>query len=156
MLSGSCLCGDISYTISGEVLTKAICHCLTCRKLSGSSYTTCFLIRDPDSGPEAAAQFKLQSKTDAPLRESSTIHETGVKINFFGCAKCPSIIYKTAPEGFPGVIIMFAGSLDGDEGDLRAKGGAEGLGSPEAELWVKYRLPWVKELDGAKQCQQFE
>ncbi|KIW44609.1 uncharacterized protein PV06_03065 [Exophiala oligosperma] len=137
--------------------SQALCHCLTCRKLSGGGYTTCFLIPDPDSSPEAASNFKLQSKTNTPLHESSTVHEIGVKIKFFGCAKCPSMIYKTAPEGFPGVIIMFAGSLDGEEGgDLRAKGGAESLGSPQSELWVKYRLPWLKEVDGAKQCQQFD
>lgn len=90
------------------------------------------------------------------MRQTSTVHETGMGINFFGCAKCPSTLYKKAPDGFPGVLVVFAGCLDGGEGDLRAKGGAEELGDPEAELWVKHRLPWVTELKGAKQCQEFE
>lgn len=150
------MCRYLVYTLTLQYRWQALCHCLTCRKLSGSGYTTCFLVPDPDSSPEAASNFKLESKTNTPLRESSAVHEIGLKIDFFGCAKCPSMIYKTAPDGFPGVLILFAGSLDGGEGDLRAKGGAEALGSPQAELWVKYRLPWLREVDGAKQCQQFE
>ncbi|KAK5196137.1 hypothetical protein LTR47_010408 [Exophiala xenobiotica] len=170
MLTGSCLCGDITYTFSGEPIAKALCHCLTCRKFTSSAYATCFLVPDPDaqnSPAETSARktgFTLQSKTNTPLRQTSTVHETGMGITFFGCAKCPSTLYKKAPDGFPGVLVVFAGCLDGSgegegegEGELSsAKGGAEELGDPEAELWVKYRLPWVKELKGAKQCQEFE
>jgi len=43
---------------------------------------------------------------------------------------------------------MLAGSVDNEE--TIAKHGA-----PEAELWVPHRLPWVQELNGAKQCQTF-
>lgn len=82
-------------------------------------------------------------------------------MTFYGCAKCPTTLYKRAPGGFPGVLIVFAGALDGaaggGSGELRGQGGLEeGLGSPQVELWVKYRLPWLQEVKGAKQCQAFE
>lgn len=84
------------------------------------------------------------------------VHETGLDITFYGCAKCPSTLYKRAPAGFPGVLIVLAGTLDGGAGEARAAGGLEGFGSPQVELWVKYRLPWLQEVKGAKQCQGFE
>lgn len=35
MLTGSCLCGDISYRISATPTGAAACHCSQCRKQSG-------------------------------------------------------------------------------------------------------------------------
>lgn len=35
MLTGSCLCGDISYRISATPTSVAACHCSQCRKQSG-------------------------------------------------------------------------------------------------------------------------
>ncbi|KIV80400.1 hypothetical protein PV11_07901 [Exophiala sideris] len=156
MPSGSCLCGDISYSFSGEPLMKAICHCLTCRKVTGTAYTTAFLLPDPDAVSESPAatpapkptDFKLQSKTDTPLKQSVAMHEVGLEMTFHGCSKCPSTLFKKANGPFLGVLILFGGCLDG--------GGFEELGEPQAELWVKYRLPWIKELEGVKQCQGFE
>lgn len=79
-------------------------------------------------------------------------------MKFYGCSKCPSTLYKRAPDGFPGSLIVLAGSLDGNgEGEKpRAEDGLEGFGTPQVELWVKHRLPWLPEVKGAKQCQEFE
>jgi hypothetical protein len=68
---------------------------------------------------------------------------------FFGCQKCPSTLYKTAPAGFPNTLVVFAGCLDDDDDDQEAA-------APQAELWVKYRLPWIEPIPGAKQCREFE
>jgi len=35
MLKGSCLCGDIRFTVTGEPFDPAACHCGQCRKMSG-------------------------------------------------------------------------------------------------------------------------
>ncbi|KAI1608061.1 Mss4-like protein [Exophiala viscosa] len=156
MPSGSCLCGDITYSFSGEPLMKAICHCLTCRKVTGSAYATAFLLPDPDAvsaSPAATPEpkftdFKLQSKTDTPLKQSAGVHEVGLDMTFYGCSKCPSTLFKRANGPFLGVLILFGGCLDSSD--------LEELGVPQAELWVKYRLPWIKELERAKQCQEFE
>ncbi|KAK5044520.1 hypothetical protein LTR84_010731 [Exophiala bonariae] len=157
---GSCMCGDLSYEFDGEPLLKGICHCLTCRKLTSSAYTPCILVPDPASAtetPPPGVSFELSSKSNSKPRETTTVHETGMEIKFYGCSKCPSTLYKRAPGGFPGVLIVLAGTLDGAEGELRAQGGLEeGFGSPQVELWVKYRLPWLQEVKSAKQCEGFE
>ncbi|KEF57569.1 uncharacterized protein A1O9_05487 [Exophiala aquamarina CBS 119918] len=101
----------------------------------------------------------MTSKTSSAVRETTGVHEVGLDMTFYGCSKCPSTLYKRAPGGFPGVVIVFAGGLDGGDGadgKARADGGLEAWGTPQVELWVKHRLPWVGEVKGAKQCQEFE
>lgn len=68
-------------------------------------------------------------------------------ITFYGCDSCPSLLYKTA-DGFPGAVIVFAGTLDGDES-------IETEGKPTGELWTKYRVPWLSALEGCAQFEEF-
>ena len=35
MLKGSCLCGDVTFTVTGAPHDPAACHCSQCRKMSG-------------------------------------------------------------------------------------------------------------------------
>ena len=136
------------------------------------------MLRDPDtpasspseSSHSAAGTFQVQSGSGARLRETRAVHsEAGLEMIFSGCANCPSTLYKRAPAGFPGMIIVLAGSLDasdqvgggngnGLDGAVNVRGaqGLEQWGSPQAELWVKHRLPWLTQVPGAKQCQMFE
>lgn len=37
--SGGCLCGAVRYSVEGEPLRSGLCHCLECRKTSGSYFT---------------------------------------------------------------------------------------------------------------------
>ncbi|GAA0764862.1 GFA family protein [Ideonella azotifigens] len=39
LLSGQCLCGQVQLTVRGEPLRVGICHCMDCRKESGSAFT---------------------------------------------------------------------------------------------------------------------
>jgi hypothetical protein len=36
---GSCLCGRVRYSVSGEPKRVGICHCTDCRQESGSAFT---------------------------------------------------------------------------------------------------------------------
>ena len=38
-LSGQCLCGQVHISVRGEPLRVGICHCMDCRKESGSAFT---------------------------------------------------------------------------------------------------------------------
>lgn len=95
-----------------------------------------------------AADFAWESKSKSHLKVSTGLHESGITMTFYGCSKCPSTLFKTCKEGFPGIMILLAGSVDGEYVSPK-------YGIPMAELWVPHRLPWVKEIDGAKQCQAF-
>jgi hypothetical protein len=38
--TGSCLCGQVIYSLEGEPFLVGLCHCLDCRKESGSMFST--------------------------------------------------------------------------------------------------------------------
>ncbi|GLQ57253.1 GFA family protein [Devosia nitrariae] len=37
--AGGCLCGAVRYEVRGEPYQAGVCHCLTCRKLTGSAFS---------------------------------------------------------------------------------------------------------------------
>ena len=37
--SGGCLCGAVRYQVRGEPYISGLCHCTTCRKLTGSAFS---------------------------------------------------------------------------------------------------------------------
>ena len=37
--TGGCLCGAVRYDLRGEPHQAGLCHCTTCRKLTGSSFS---------------------------------------------------------------------------------------------------------------------
>jgi hypothetical protein len=39
IFSGKCLCGQVQVSLRGEPLRVGICHCMDCRKESGSAFT---------------------------------------------------------------------------------------------------------------------
>lgn len=75
-------------------------------------------------------------------------HEAGFPMTITFCAECGSGMSKEADaEAFKGMVIVFAGCLDGE-------GVLEGV-RPQAEMWTKYRVGWRGELEGVRQCVGF-
>jgi len=152
------------------LLQQVLCHCLLCRKLTGSSFLTGFTLSDPgQSSPTSTnghseatapkATFEWQSKSNSSLKVSTGLQESSLTMTFYGCSKCPSTLYKTCKEGFPGIMILLAGSLDARI-DVDGKSGegdvfTETFKTPQVEFWVQHRVLWVREVEGAKQCQTF-
>ncbi|PLB44218.1 hypothetical protein P170DRAFT_513439 [Aspergillus steynii IBT 23096] len=137
MPRGSCFCGEIRYEFSEESAQKVICHCLSCRKITGSTYTTNFAI------PESNLSILSGS-----LRDCTRRHECGMNLTVFFCGGCGSAIYKTATQKiFHGKIILLVGTVDEEQGIEKA--------APAREFYVKYRGDWVQPVDGAVQDQEF-
>ncbi len=40
MLKGSCLCGAVSFELTGELRPPFACHCTQCRKTSGHYWSS--------------------------------------------------------------------------------------------------------------------
>ena len=38
-MSGKCLCGQVTYSISGDLLRTAVCHCDHCQRQSGGAFS---------------------------------------------------------------------------------------------------------------------
>ncbi|RAQ73517.1 hypothetical protein AFCA_008002 [Aspergillus flavus] len=137
MPTGSCLCQAVKYEYDVEPLSKAVCHCLTCRKLSSGSSANLLI-------PES--HFRITS--GSPKTYSMT-HESGMNLTTRFCENCGSLLYKTGDrEGFEGAVIVLAGTLDNTEDFEKAK--------PEAEFFVKHRVGWWPGLGFATQLKEFE
>lgn len=46
MLKGSCLCGDVRFTVTGSPFDPAACHCSQCRKMSGHVWAAAVVAED--------------------------------------------------------------------------------------------------------------
>lgn len=113
---------------------QALCHCTDCRKISGGNYSNNHVI--------PTSNFKLVSGT--PKKISKTA-DSGKQINSFFCGDCGSTLYRDG-DGLPGMTVVKAGVLD-DVKDIEKH-------IPDAELYGRQRVSWVKEVDGAEQKDQ--
>ncbi|KAJ5371901.1 hypothetical protein N7517_003907 [Penicillium concentricum] len=135
MPTGSCLCHNLKYEYTSEPITKATCHCLSCRKISGGTHTLNLLI------PED--KFRVTEGTATSYTE---MHESGMKLTINFCSKCGCYIYKTH-EKFPGMVVILAGTLDAPDALEQAK--------PEAELYSQHRVRWLPDFGWAEKKVEF-
>ena len=45
MLTGSCLCGDVTFTVGAEPRGPGVCHCGQCRRQSGHLWASAYVAR---------------------------------------------------------------------------------------------------------------
>lgn len=122
---GGCACGAVRYVVTGGPLRVGLCHCLTCRKRHGAPFN-------------AFAAFR----SDKVRIEGSPAVWTGAEHGLIhGCPTCGSPLFWTAaswPENGEGdgEIEIHLGGLD-----------AVGQFTPQYEVWVKRREPWLPPLN---------
>lgn len=63
---GGCLCGQARYEVAGEPLRVGICHCLDCRKESGSAFA-CFAIYPAEALTYEGEIRTYQGRSFCPL-----------------------------------------------------------------------------------------
>lgn len=126
MHRGSCLCGAVSYEITGELGDAYFCHCQRCRKASGSAYASNARIR-----PE---QFKIVSGAD--LLKSYFSEQSGLSRKFCGNCGSPLVSERTNPA----VLAVRLGTLD----TPLAK-------RPKAHIFVASKAQWDEIADDLPQ-----
>ena len=100
---GSCLCGDVSYEITGNVGVFQYCHCSRCRKFTGSAFASNIF-----TSPEQFSWIKGDSLI-------ATYEPTNTK--YFAtsfCKQCGSSLPWKSKNGQ--IIIVPAGTLDDHPG----------------------------------------
>ena len=98
MHHGSCLCGAITYEISGDIGDGYFCHCLRCRKANGSLFATNARI--------APGQFRLITG-QASIK--NYYHEASGLTRKF-CSECGSPIVSERTQ--PAMLAVRLGTLD--------------------------------------------
>lgn len=92
---GSCLCGGVSFEVSGELRSVVACHCGQCRKTSGHFWAATQVDE---------SQFKLRA--DGPLKWFSSSAEA---VRGF-CGQCgSSLFWRKHGEG---KLSIAAGAFD--------------------------------------------
>ncbi|PVV09678.1 MAG: aldehyde-activating protein [gamma proteobacterium symbiont of Ctena orbiculata] len=100
-VTGSCLCGEVSYVIKGNLGIFQYCNCSRCRKFTGSAFASNLLVKPGD--------FEwLQGEV---LVGRYTLKEAKHFATCF-CKKCGSSLPWLAQSGRS--VVVPAGTLDGD------------------------------------------
>lgn len=127
---GSCLCGEIKFTIAGGPECFFLCHCKHCQKDTGSAHSANLFFNKADvkwlSGQEKVKQFNLPS-----TRHSKSF-----------CSHCGSALPDIQMEGK--LIVVPAGSLDSD---LSIK--------PTAHIFTSSKASWEDKLDSLHGFENF-
>jgi hypothetical protein len=92
MYKGSCLCGSVEITVTGEISDIIHCHCSLCRKASGTAYATNGFVNVLDfeinNGRELLSSFESSpgkfrnfcSKCTSPIYSSNELDKTRIRI----------------------------------------------------------------------------
>lgn len=120
-MTGQCLCGAVTFRITGAFEHFFLCHCGRCRKDTGSAHSANLFSSTAKitwlSGEENIRTFRLYGSRH---------------VKCF-CTDCGSALPFSQSED--GVLVVPAGSLDGPTG-IR----------PDAHICVSSRAPWDDDL----------
>jgi hypothetical protein len=121
-MTGRCLCGDVTYELTGELIATAVCHCDHCQRQSGGAFSVNLIAMEA----QLSVTGELTTYGDAGNDPSGTVH---VQRRF--CGRCGSPIVSVLTGG-NGVIAVKAGTLD-EKSKI----------NPTVQAWCVDRQPWV-------------
>ena len=127
IISGSCLCGEVTFHFSGPSKIFQYCHCSRCRKFTGSAFASNIIIE-----PE---QFKWL--TGESFLGRFELPETKHFATTF-CTKCGSSLPWLTKAG--NAIVVPAGTLNDDPKE-----------KPVHNIFMADKTPWFKEVCELKQ-----
>jgi len=120
--TGHCLCGQISYELSGDVIATAVCHCDHCQRQSGGAFSVNLIAHES----QIAVSGTLTTFDDRGE------HGDAVYVQRRFCGECGSPIFSSLAEP-AGIIAVKAGTLDDRSGV-----------APTVEAWCEHKQPWVE------------
>jgi len=95
----TCRCGQLSATATGEPFRVSVCHCLNCKKRSGSSFAT--QARWP------ADQVMVEGQSTVWNHAG----DSGEVTSFHFCPECGATVFYRG-GGFPDAIAIAVGAFD--------------------------------------------
>jgi len=119
--TGRCLCGQITYELSGDLIATAVCHCDHCQRQSGGAFSVNLI----------ALESQMAVSGTLSTFEDRGENDDAVYVYRRFCGDCGSPIYSLLVEP-AGVIAVKAGTLDDRSGV-----------TPNVEAWCEHKQPWV-------------
>jgi hypothetical protein len=125
-LTGKCLCGAISYEITGELGAIYNCHCSKCRRWHGAAFRTRASVK--------SSSFKWLSG-----EEHLSKYDSSDNITKTFCRICGSALISLIKDN-PEFIGLPLGGLEEDPGTRTI-----------ANIFVSSKAPWYEITDGIPQ-----
>jgi hypothetical protein len=122
---GSCLCGEVEYSLGEDPLTLYACHCTDCQCQSGSSFALSMIVR----------REALRVIHGRPGEYVVELADGRVKQARF-CGRCSTRLW--GPSSIEGLLVLEPGTLR-DTSWLR----------PVGHIWTRSAQPWVSFQDDA-------
>lgn len=119
-IKGSCLCGAVTYEITGSFIAAGHCHCSICRKSHGAAFATWGHINPEQFRWTSGAEF-VESYRSSHGRERCF------------CRKCGSPLVSTESGNVTEIVL---GTVEGDPG-VR----------PMEHIFVGSKAPWHEITD---------
>jgi hypothetical protein len=123
-MKGSCLCGRVSYEITGPLRRARYCHCVNCRKFSGTACSAWGLVETD----------QLTLSSEGPVTKYGSAKGSRVF-----CTTCGSPLWYE-PADLPQFRGIPLGAIDD-----------AGVPPPEMHVWTKSKVPWASILDDLPQ-----
>ena len=123
--TASCRCGQLRATATGDPVRVSACHCLNCKKRSGSAFAV------QARWPSAQVQVDGRSKTHVMVADS------GNSATFHFCPQCGSDVYYVNDGKFDDLVAIPLGAFDDPY-----------FVTPAFSVWEERKCDWV-ELTGA-------
>jgi len=122
-VAGSCLCGDVTFTVVGTPVRITNCHCTRCRRARSAAHASNFFY------PLAAFTFTrgADSLSDYRYPEARYFAATF-------CRRCGSAMPRVSLER--GIVVIPGGGLDSDP-----------KGAPTSHIFVGSKAPWFDITD---------
>ena len=118
--TASCSCGQLRATVSGNPVRVSVCHCIACKKRTGSAFSA--QARWP------ADQVTLEGRSKVFTR----IAESGNPADFHFCPECGATVHFMTLN-LPGMVAIPLGVLD-DPFSL----------APKISIYEERKNPWVE------------
>jgi hypothetical protein len=119
--TASCRCGQLTATVTGEPVRVSVCHCLNCKKRSGSAFAV------QARWPKAQVRIEGASKTFVKVADS------GNRATFHFCADCGSDVYYEIDGKFDDLVAIPVGVFDDPY-----------FASPAYSVWEERKHDWVE------------
>ena len=117
MYAGRCLCGNVSWELSGEPYAIYNCHCRMCQKVHGTAFGTYVFVTDD--------QFRWTASTDTIVQYRSS--------NFLVRSSCDVC----------GSVVPYSNEDETHTGHWVAPGGChKDMRKPDYNIFVKDNSPW--------------
>ena len=121
--TASCRCGQLRVSVTGEPVRVSVCHCLNCKKRSGSAFAV-------------QARWPAEHVVIEGVSKSfDKVAESGNRATFHFCPQCGSDVHYAINGKFDGMIAVPLGAFD-DPFFL----------TPNFSVWESRKHDWVEIL----------